>query len=89
MIDWSKCPAAESRPGKLGGAWVFRGTRVPVESLFANLSAVATVDDFLEWFEGIDREQIAQVLDFVAKEDPEKTLRASVPPREILPLETS
>lgn len=68
MIDWSKCAAVESRPGKLGGKWVFKASRVPVEMLFANLSAGATVDEFLDWFEGITREQVAEVLEFVAKE---------------------
>ena len=68
MIDWAKCPAVESRPGKLGGKWVFRASRVPVEILFANLSAGATVDELLDWFEGITREQVAEVLEFVAKE---------------------
>jgi uncharacterized protein (DUF433 family) len=36
--------------------------------LFANLSAGATVDEFLGWFEGITREQVTNVLDFVASE---------------------
>ena len=68
MIDFSKCPAVESRPGKLGGAWVFRGTRVPVDALLANLRAGATVDECLDWFEGITRQQVAEVLDFLARE---------------------
>jgi hypothetical protein len=64
MIDWAKCPAVESRPGK----------RVPVETLFANLSAGATVDEYLDWFEGITREQVAEVLAFVAEESQPPTL---------------
>jgi uncharacterized protein (DUF433 family) len=68
MIELSKCPAVESRPGKLSGAWVFRGTRVPVEALLANLSAGATVDEFLDWFEGVSREQVTGFLDFLAHE---------------------
>ena len=43
MTDWEKCPAVESVPGRLGGAWVFTGTRVPVSSLFGNLAERATV----------------------------------------------
>ena len=66
MLDWSQCPAVERDPGKLGGAWVFRGTRVPVTALFENLEDGATVDDFLSWFPGVRREQIEAVLDHAA-----------------------
>ena len=53
--------------GKLGGAWVFRGTRVPVTALFENLEDGATVDDFLSWFPGVQREQIEAVLDHASR----------------------
>jgi hypothetical protein len=36
-LDWSQCPAVESIPGKISGAWVFRGTRTPVAVFFENL----------------------------------------------------
>ena len=75
MIDLLKCPAVESRPGKLSGAWVFRGTRVPVEALFSNLSAGATVDEFLDWFEGVSREQVVEFLDFLGSETRAVSLR--------------
>ena len=55
--DWSACPAVERDPEKLGGALVFRGTRMPVATLFENLKSGATVDEFLEWFPGTTREQ--------------------------------
>ena len=29
-LDWSQCPAVESVPDRVGGAWVFKGTRLPV-----------------------------------------------------------
>lgn len=35
-LDWSQCPAVESIPGKVSGAWVFRGTRLPVSVIFEN-----------------------------------------------------
>ena len=38
MTNWETCPAVESVPGKLSGAWVFKGTRVPLSSLFGNLA---------------------------------------------------
>jgi len=62
MLDWSQCPAVECVPGKLNGAWVFKGTRVPVKALFENLEDGARVDDFLEWFPGVTREQVEAVL---------------------------
>jgi uncharacterized protein (DUF433 family) len=46
----------------MSGAWVFKGSRVPVATLFENIQAGATVDEFLEWFEGITREQVDAVL---------------------------
>lgn len=62
MLDWSTCPAVERHPQKLSGAWIFRGTRVPVSALFNNLEGGATVTEFLEWFPGVGREQVSQVL---------------------------
>lgn len=62
MLDWSRCPAVEHEPGKVSGAWLFKGTRVPVRALFENLEDGARVDDFLEWFPGVTRHQVALVL---------------------------
>lgn len=67
MLNWSQCSAVEHDPGKVGGAWVFRGTRVPVTALFENLEDGATVDDFLSWFPGVRREQIEAVLDHASR----------------------
>ena len=64
MLDWSECPAVERQPGKVGGAWLFKGTRVPVKALFENLGAGARVDEFLEWFPGVAREQVEGVLHY-------------------------
>lgn len=62
MLDWSRCPAVERVPGRVSGAWLFKGTRVPVKALFENLEDGARVDDFLEWFPGVTREQVELVL---------------------------
>jgi uncharacterized protein (DUF433 family) len=62
MIDWSQCSAVERQAGKVGGAWVFKGTRVPVRALFENLQGGARVEDFLEWFPGVTREHVSAVL---------------------------
>jgi uncharacterized protein (DUF433 family) len=63
MLDWSTCPAVERDPRKLSGAWVFSGTRVPVAALFSNLEGGSTVDEFLQWFPGVSREQVNTVLE--------------------------
>lgn len=65
-LDWSKCPTVESIPGKVSGAWVFRGTRMPVATVFENLEAGATIQEITEWFD-LTREQVAAVLEFAAK----------------------
>jgi uncharacterized protein (DUF433 family) len=62
MLDWSQCPAVERVPGKVSGAWLFKGTRVPVRALFENLESGARIDEFLEWFPGVSREQVELVL---------------------------
>jgi uncharacterized protein (DUF433 family) len=66
-VDWSQCPAVESVPGKVSGAWVLRGTRMPVASIFENLEAGASIDDIMAWFEGLNREQLKAVIDFAAR----------------------
>jgi uncharacterized protein (DUF433 family) len=65
-LDWSQCPAVESVPGRLSGAWVFRDTRMPVSAVFLNLEAGATVDEIIEQFD-VTREQINAVLEFAAR----------------------
>jgi len=67
VLDWSQCPAVERIPGKVSGAWVLRGTRMPVSTIFENLEAGANVDDILQWFDGLDREQVKAVIDFAAR----------------------
>jgi len=63
MLDWSQCPAVERVPGKVGGVWLFKGTRVPVSALFENIEGGARVDDFLAWFPGVTRTQVDAVLE--------------------------
>jgi uncharacterized protein (DUF433 family) len=62
MNDWLDCQAVERDSQRVSGAWIFRGTRVPVRALFENLEDGATVDDFLEWFPGVQRAQVLAVL---------------------------
>jgi uncharacterized protein (DUF433 family) len=67
MIDWSTCPAVERDPQRVSGAWVFRGTRVPVSALFENLEDGADISEFVQWFPGVSAKQARQVLDHAAK----------------------
>ena len=64
-LDWSQCPAVESIPGKVSGAWVFRGTRVPVAAIFENLKS-SPLEEMLENFP-VTRDQVQAVLDFAAR----------------------
>jgi uncharacterized protein (DUF433 family) len=72
ILDWSQCPAVESIPGKVSGAWVFRDTRLPVATVIENLEDLS-VEEVMEQFD-VTREQIAAVLDSVAQ-----SLKASAP----------
>ena len=66
-LDWSQCAAVESVPGKVSGAWVFRGTRIPVAAVFENLEDGQTIEDLVRMFDGLTREQVRAVLDFAAQ----------------------
>ena len=63
-LDWSRCDAVESVPGKVSGAWVFRGTRIPAAAVFENLEDGLTVDQIVEMFDGLTREQVNAVNEF-------------------------
>jgi uncharacterized protein (DUF433 family) len=67
MIDWSSCPAVERDPARMSGAWVFKGTRVPIAALFENLEDDASVHQFLEWFPGVSLDQARAVLEHAAR----------------------
>ena len=67
MIDWSSCSAVEQDPSRVSGAWVFRGTRVPVAALFENLEDGASIQDFVQWFPGVSLDQVRAVLEHAAR----------------------
>ena len=67
VIDWPSCPAVERDPARVSGAWLFRGTRVPVAALFENLEDDASVHQFIEWFPGVTLEQARTVLEQAAR----------------------
>ena len=74
MTDWSKCPAVESVPGRVSGAWVFTDTRLPVSALFENIESGATVEEFMEWYPPVDEWKVKAVFQHVAD-----SLKAPVP----------
>lgn len=66
-LDWSQCEAVESIPGKLGGAWVFRGTRIPVSVIFENMDDGLTISEIVALYEGLTLENVHAVLDFACR----------------------
>ena len=67
MTNWETCPAVESVAGRLSGAWLFKGTRVPISSLFGNLADGATIKEYLDWFPGVEEWQVKAVLEHEIK----------------------
>ena len=65
-LDWSQCPAGESIPGKVSGAWVLKGTRTPVQVLFENLEAGMSIEEVIEQFP-VSREEIDRLMAFIAR----------------------
>jgi uncharacterized protein (DUF433 family) len=62
----SQCPAVESIPGKVSGAWVLKDTRMPVQTIFENLGAGLSVREITEVFDVTDPE-VRAVLHFAAE----------------------
>jgi len=65
-LDWSECTAVESVPGKVSGAWVFKGTRMPVKTVFDNLAAGMSVEEITEVFD-VTAEEVQAVLRFASE----------------------
>jgi uncharacterized protein (DUF433 family) len=66
-LDWSQCSSVESIPDKVGGAWVFRGTRMPVAAVFENLEDGMSIDEIVRLYDGLTREQVQSVLEFAVR----------------------
>ena len=67
MIDWSSCAAAERNAERVSGAWLFRGSRVPIAALFENLESGVTVNEFVDLFPGVTLDQVRVVLEHAAR----------------------
>ena len=81
-LDWSQCPAVESNPGKVSGAWVFRNTRLPVATVIENLEDLS-IEEVMNQFD-VTREQIAAVLEFVAQ-----SLKAPTGAQDLTPVDAN
>ncbi len=62
-MDWSGCAEVEQTLGRVSGAWVFTGTRIPLAALYENLACGATIHEFVEWFPGVSEKQVRAVLE--------------------------
>ena len=67
MIDWSTCDVVERDSERVSGAWLFRGTRVPVAALFENLEDGVGVGEFVALFPGVTSDQVRAVLEHAAR----------------------
>jgi uncharacterized protein (DUF433 family) len=67
MVDWSQCPEVESNSERVHGAWVFKNTRLPISIAFECLAKGATIQDIIDWYGGVTREQVERVVAFVAE----------------------
>jgi uncharacterized protein (DUF433 family) len=65
-LDWSQCPAVESIPGKVSGAWVLNGTRMPVSTIFENIQAGMSAREITEVFD-VSEQEVKAVLNFATK----------------------
>jgi uncharacterized protein (DUF433 family) len=65
-LDWSQCPDVESVPGKMSGAWVLKGTRFPVKTIFDNLEAGMSIGEITEVFD-VTAEEVRAVLHFASE----------------------
>jgi uncharacterized protein (DUF433 family) len=65
-LDWSQCPEVTRSPDVMSGAWVFKGTRLTVATIFDNLDDGMTIDEILEQFPSATRKQVHAVLAFAS-----------------------
>ena len=65
-LDWSQCPAVESIPGKMSGAWVLKGTHMPVQTIFENLEAGLSAKEITEVFD-VPEQEVKAVLRFATQ----------------------
>ena len=62
MLDWSHCAVVERTPGKVSGAWVFKGTRVPVDTILTFLAKGYSVDQLLRSWPELARPAVEEAI---------------------------
>ncbi len=65
MLDWGDIPSVEQNAGTVSGTWVFKGTRVPLRTLFANLSD-EFIAEFCCHFPTVTEYQVRTMLDHIS-----------------------
>ena len=63
-MDWSHCPDVERIPGKVSGAWLVKGTRLPVEAILLHADEYAPEEIAADLFQGITPEIVRRILAF-------------------------
>ena len=71
-VDWSKCEDVESVPGRLSGAWVIKGTRVPAQAVVDNARAGCTAEEIATEIFELPLERVKGVLRFAKIGTPSK-----------------
>jgi uncharacterized protein (DUF433 family) len=68
-MDWSECPDVECIPGKVSGAWLVRGTRIPADAVLANAEDGYTAEEISEQiFEGLPVERARGIINFARRQ---------------------
>ena len=70
---WRNCSIVEQATGRLGGAWVFIDSRLPLWAMYSELAAGTTIDEFVDWYCG-SKAKVVAVLEHEAK-----ALRTEIP----------
>ena len=63
-IDWSQCDDVESVPGRVSGAWVIKGTRVPAQAVLDNARAGCSAEEIATEIFELPLERVRRVLKF-------------------------
>jgi uncharacterized protein (DUF433 family) len=68
MIDWSQCPDVERTPGKVSGAWLVRGTRIPAQAVIDNADDGYTAEQIAaDIYEGLPVEPARRIIAFAKR----------------------
>lgn len=66
-MDWQDCPDVERVPGKVSGAWLVKGTRIPVQAVLDNADDFTPEEIAAQIFEGLPVNRARRVIAFAKK----------------------